>query len=432
MEVEIEKIVYPGLSLARQKNTVIFTDEGLPKEVVEVRTIKKKKNYLEAKTVNILKPSRYRVNPLCSHYKVCSPYQYIDYNYQLEIKKEQIEEIIFHNVKDKPPTIIIKGSKCIWGYRNRTRLHLFNKKGKSYFSYHLSSHLNKFIEIEECFLLSLQINSLLNLLFNLINSYQLYFIEEIEIKESYSTKEMLINIYTNVLTNTNEVIKRILNLRRQLPMVTHCLIKNSLSGEYEIIWGKNFIKENILNTTYSIGPTSFFQINIPSLIEMIEDIKNLLNFKGKETVIDLYCGIGTFGLAISPLEANLVLVEYANDYIPFLEDNLRINRKGKGEIYNEDSQTWLTKNLNRKIDILIVDPPRAGLGKSMCETILKSSIPLILYISCNPSTFIRDIRELYLSYKLKYLQIYDFFPHTPHMETVGILTNKKSKTHLLR
>ncbi|MCM8774169.1 MAG: 23S rRNA (uracil(1939)-C(5))-methyltransferase RlmD [Candidatus Omnitrophica bacterium] len=432
MEVEIEKIVYPGLSLARQKNKVIFTDEGLPKELVEIRTIKKKKNYIEAKTVNILKPSHYRVNPHCSHYKVCSPYQYIDYNYQLEIKKKQIEEIISHNIKDKPPTVMIKGSKCIWGYRNRTRLHLLNKKGKTYFAYHLSGYSNKFVEIEECFLLSPQINSLLNLLFNLINSYQLSFIEEIEIKESYSTKEILLNIYINVLTNLNEVIKRILNLRKQLPMVTNCLIKSSLSGEYKIIWGKKFIKENILNTTYSIGPTSFFQINIPSLIEMIEDIKNLLNFKGKETIIDLYCGIGTFGLAISPPQANLFLVECANDYIPFLEDNLRINRNRKGEIYNEDSQAWLTNNLNRNIDLLIVDPPRSGLGKNMCETILKSSLPLILYISCNPSTFIRDIRELSLSYKLKYLKIYDFFPHTPHMEVVGIVINKKNKTHLLR
>ncbi|MFA5271198.1 MAG: hypothetical protein WC412_02520, partial [Candidatus Omnitrophota bacterium] len=160
MQLKIEKIVYPGKSMAFYNGKIVFTDEGLPGELVEIKPLKEKKNYIEAETVKIITPSGKRITPRCSHYKICSAYQYIDYNEQISIKEEQIKEMFKRGLAKELNNFKLTPSPEIWEYRNKLRLHVLWDK-TAYLAYHYPQTHNKFIRIDVCSLASREINLLL-------------------------------------------------------------------------------------------------------------------------------------------------------------------------------------------------------------------------------------------------------------------------------
>ncbi|MDP2911819.1 MAG: methyltransferase domain-containing protein [Candidatus Omnitrophota bacterium] len=393
MEIKIEKIIYPGKSLGFSENKTILTNEGIPGEIVEVIPLEEKKNYIEAKTVKIITPSSARVTPACSHYQACSPYQYIDYKTQLAIKESQLREIF------PDANIIITPSPEIWGYRNNIRLNIIWKDNLAFLAYHTPETRDMFMHIDSCNLVSENVNNLLASFIKLVNKENLNFIKEIKVRESRGrsrpspTKDLMLTVYPPACRDGFET--------------------------------RPYIEEIVSEKTFRIGPDSFFQINIPMLEAALKEIKKHLNPEKKETIADLYCGIGTFGIAFSQYVKEIIGIESSPDNISFLKSNLKLNNINNFKLYEGDCEKLFPSLMTKSIDMLMLDPPRKGLDNMLCQHILLSSIKKIIYLSCNPTTLSRDLKILGQRYAIKTLHMFDFFPHTPHIETLAILEKKQ-------
>lgn len=395
MEIKIEKIIYPGKSLGSVNGRMIMTNEGLPEEIVEITPLEGKKSYTEAKTTKILKPSEFRIAARCSHYQVCSPYQYIEYKKQVAIKESQLKEI-FPNI---PITTI--PSPEIYGYRNKVKLNVLWKNGKASLVYHIPRSRDKFIQINSCHLVSENANNLLKSVIEIINKENLNTIREIELRESYSNKKLMVITYP----------------------AEQC--ENSLDKLFSKFGVNNtYIEETLLGKTFRIGPKSFFQINVPMLEIALKKMQESMCLDRKEIIADLYCGIGTFGIILSQCAKKVIGIESDPDNISFLKGNLKLNKIENFKLYEGACEKIFPSKLNSGIDILVLDPPRKGLESMLCRNIMISSIKKILYLSCNPITLSRDLKILGHSYTTKNIFHLDFFPHTPHIETLAILEKK--------
>jgi len=386
MEITIEKIIYPGKSLGMGNAKTILTDEGIPGEIVEIIPIEEKKNYIEAKTIKIIKPSPYRIAPKCAHYKICGPYQYIDYKTQLSIKESQLKEIF----PGMPISII--PSPEIWAYRNKIKLNVIWDNTTARLAYHAPESRQEFIQIDSCSLVSENINKLLASFIGIVNQENLTSIKEIEVKESYAAKTLMFT--------TKPFIK------------------------IEDLQNNPYIEERAAGKTFRIGPESFFQVNVPLLETALEEMQRSIFPGKKETIADLYCGAGTFGIALSGFAEKIIGIESEPANISFLKTNLKLNNIKNFHLYEGTCEKLFPMLMNKGIDILILDPPRKGLDNMLCQNITLSSIKKILYLSCNPATLSRDLGILSRSYDVKTLQFLDFFPHTPHIETLAILEKK--------
>jgi len=398
MEITIEKIIYPGRSITTIQGKTILTDEGIPGEIVEVKLIEEKKNYIEAKTIKIVAPSPHRTMPHCSHYQACSLYQYIDYKTQVAIKKSQLKEI-FPNT----PILVIT-SPQIWGYRNKIKLTIIWENRKASLAYHVSESRDKFIQIDSCSLVSENINKFLSSFIEIVNKENLNFIKEIEVRESYTTKELMFAMQPcEKPENDLHVLFSKFN------------IKNT------------YIEETVLRKIFRIGPESFFQINVPMLEIALKEIQKSTRLDKKEIIADLYCGIGTFGIALSQFAKEVIGIESNPSNISFLKSNLKLNKIENFKLYEGACEKLFPSMLISGIGTLIVDPPRKGLDNMLCQNILLSSIKKIIYLSCNPITLSRDLKILNRSYIIKTLFLLDFFPHTPHIETLVILEKVRER-----
>jgi len=422
MRVLIEKIVYPGKSLSLGEGKAIFTDEGLPGEIVEVEQVKEKTNYIQAKTTKILRESGHRVESRCPHYKACSPYQFMDYPFQVEIKKSQIQEIFSHQLKIELKNLKFAPSPKVWGYRNKVRLHVIREKETVSLAYHQPGREQEFVKIKDCFLLPEKMNSLLSSLARIIEEKNLGALEEVVIKQSASSGDMLVVLYLDSEKEIESLASNFAHLKSEFSIKGLVGLFRTRKGLKEkILEGRNFIEDKVADKVFRIGSQSFFQINLDMLQELIRDIKNDLNLSGKEKITDLYCGLGTFGLVLASKAQEVYGVESFPENIAFLKKNLILNRIGNFTICEGTSEEWISPLLKRDMDILIFDPPRKGISEQIVSALLRKPVPLLIYVSCNPSTLVRDLKRLSALYNLKDLHVYDFFPHTPHIETCVML-----------
>ncbi|MFH1856091.1 MAG: 23S rRNA (uracil(1939)-C(5))-methyltransferase RlmD [Candidatus Omnitrophota bacterium] len=420
MRLLIEKIIYPGKSLGRQNGKIVFTDEGLPGEEIEIVSLREKKNYTEAETVEIIKPSPHRVQPHCAHYKVCSGYQYIDYPFQVKIKEDQLKEILSAGNKFNLPEIKFRTASKIWNYRNKIDFNIIWEDEIPYAAYNLHKQQEQFIKIKECFLASEQINKIIPALIEIIAQKNIRAIKKVSIRESINTGKMLLVLRCNIIKDAGIQAQDFMPLTKNFALDGIVCAQNE-PYKQDVVLGNNFIEEKINDMSFHIGADSFFQINLAMLDKLIPDLKNSLSLTGKETIADLYCGVGTFGITLAPYAAKIIGVELEKENVHFLKRNILLNGLNNFVFYKETCEQWVGRLPNNRVDVLIIDPPRKGMGSGLCTNILKSGVPSIAYISCNPSTMARDLKELLEGYTIKHLFAYDFFPHTPHIEILAVL-----------
>ena len=423
MKVKIEKIIYPGKSLARIDRKVVMLDRGLPGEEVEFTCLKSKSNYTEGKVSEVLVSSAERVPPHCDHYLICSPYQAMNYTLQSEIKKTQLKGMISHNLKFEPKKFEFRPASKIWGYRNKMDLHVVWESKKPFFAYNLPGKIREFRKIDKCFLASKNVNILLERLAHVMSHEKPGSIKDITIRET-SSGELLLVIYGALEIKSFISTENIDFLKKGLSL-SGVLFTHTGSGREKILWGKNLIEEKINGYKFLLGPTSFFQINIPMLGALLKDMEKALELKGTERILDLFCGVGTFGIIFAGSARETTGVELSGESAGLLKKNIKLNGVNNFRAFGADSCDWLSRAAENRFDVLIVDPPRRGLGGRLCGEILKKRIPRIFYISCDPSTLLRDLKELLSIYELKSITAYDFFPHTPHIETLSVLTLRK-------
>ncbi len=422
VRVRIKKIVYPGRSMGEIGGKVVFTDDGMPGELVEVRPVREKASFLEAVTLAVIESSPDRVAPRCGHYKACSPWQTIGHGLQLGIKAGQVREIFARELKIDPPVVPVIPSPRVWGYRNRARFHILWEAEGAYAAYHEPGEEAAYIRTEGCALLPDEINTLLGAAVEALVSAGARGVSDIEIRRSGFDGRMLIGAFIEPGADRGAVREAFRSLVGRFPQAGAVGIFQEGRRTVEVpLAGKSQIEESVAGIRFRIGPRSFFQVNGGMLAAAADEMRAVVEAAGEPAIADFYCGIGTFGILLAGRAREVFGIEPDEENLKFLKKNLTLNRVGNYAVCEGTGEEWIEEILERKTDLVIFDPPRKGIEPSIVAKLAAKPVPTVIYLSCNPSTLARDLKGLLRSYRLDTVKVLDFFPHTPHIETLVVL-----------
>jgi len=424
MELRIEKIVYPGRALGLHERQVVFTDEGLPGELVSVKILAKRKNFLEAKTVEILEPVPDRIEPRCSHYRACSPYQIMTYELETKIKSAQLAEILtrfkipYSQGGDKWPDLV--PSPQIYGYRNKIKLAVVWGNPKPFLAYHEPGSQTDLLPVENCALVSSDVNFLLSAFKELIETSPLPAISQIEIRQSFSSRALLAILYSENKLGLTEAARRWLPRLSAQPGLTGVagLLPGHPAARPISIYGQLYLEEKFEKLSLRSGPKCFFQVNLPQLVKVADELRTWLKESKPARLLDLYAGVGTFSFFLSDLAAEVLAVESEPANIFYFKENLRLNQATNIKLVAGRVEQRLNEITAFEPQAAIVDPPRKGLEPELIATLKKIPLRSIFYLSCDPATLARDLNRLHPEYQLRSLRAFDFFPRTPHLEVL--------------
>ena len=451
--VTIDSLAFGGKGLARYNNIVVFVKNGIPGQELKVLIIKKSKNYFEAKILEIISESPYYQEPPCNHFDYCGgcTFQNLDYQIQIQEKLNQVKDV-FSRIGNQTDFIInpIKACDNIYEYRNKMEFTFSNRRWilksepenvKSDFALglHLPGRYDKILNIDKCYIQKDTANDILNIVKKYSSDMEPYdilahkgFLRNLMIRHANNTNEIMVNIVTayedtkTLKPLAEKIVEQVSNVKSIVNNITSR--KSGVStGEHEInLYGKNFIQERLNGLTFNISANSFFQTNTKQTENLYSMIIEEANLTGNEIVYDLYCGTGTIGISMAPYAKLVYGFEINESAINDATVNAKINNIKNIKFFKGDLQNIFRVNLDteriEKPDIIIIDPPRAGMHKKTILDIINKNSKKIIYISCNPGTQARDIKELSnYDYKLKSLSPLDMFPHTPHVENIAIL-----------
>lgn len=443
MKTEIEKLIYEGFGIGHDDTgKAIFVRKCVPGDILDIKVVKDKAKYSEGIINKIIHPSLKRINPPCPYFEECGgcEHQNIAYEDQLKYKEEIFKEILSRAKINTNIEPMIAGSKEPFFYRNSIRFDFIqNSDGSISFARHNQIYDSGFIKVEKCLLQSELSNEILSVLKEFIN----HNIEnkksfwQIKLREGKFTNEMMVELITSGddLPAKNDLVE-ILKQFPEVKSIYHTIAKNkSLKNlTRRLIFGSPIIHEKIGRYTFQISPESFFQTNSLGVHTLYDKIKEYSEIKMGDNVLDLYCGTGTIGIYLSVLARKVVGVESVQKAINDASDNAKINKIHNIEFTCADAEKFLrhpkfspgTQSYfgatTDKFNIIIVDPPRAGLSKKIIFEICHLKFEIIIYVSCNPATFARDIKEFEKNgLKLVKVQPIDMFPQTHHIECVGVL-----------
>ena len=389
--VEIIRFDHQGRGIGLLNNKITFIKGAIPGEIVECTITNNKKNYQEGKIVKIIKENNTRIKPICPYFNTCGGCQlmHINYDEQLKFKQEKIENII-HKYTDNSIKInnIIKCDN-MYNYRNKATIHV-NKKIGFY-----KENTNEIIDIKYCYLLDNKINDILKKLQN---------------KKLYNDEIIIRSNGINTLIFNKNDKNNLSNINSDNIILNNKILK-----------GNNYIIENLKELKYIVSPQSFFQVNTKQTIKLYDKIKELADLNKNDNVLDLYCGTGSIGIYLSKYCNKILGVEINEQAINDANKNKELNNLTNIKFIVGDAKD-IIKNTKFIPNVIIVDPPRSGLFKGMIDDLHKFNANKIIYVSCEPITLARDLKELKDYYKIEQIQPVDMFPNTYHVENVVLLT----------
>lgn len=390
-EVNIISNTNLGDGVGRIENKPIYIKNAVSKDKLEVRITRVNKKYLQGEIVKIVKESEDRVKPLCPYFPKCGGCTFwnVNINKENEIKENYIKRL-FPNVK---VNTIISNNEI--NYRNKVTFHIHNGKLGYY-----QKNSNNLVIIEECLILNKEINKIKKYL----ETLDLTKVTEIMIRYSNNYDELLINFKGQLKDYNN--LKKIKNIK-------------SIYINNDLVYGNPTIKEKINNLEFLIGPNSFFQINTNMIANLYNSIKNFIT--PSSSLLDLYCGTGTIGIYLNEYFEHILGIDIVKENIENAFLNKEINKIDNISFQHKDASSIE----NTYFDVVIVDPPRAGLGEKTKEHLLNINSKIIIYVSCNPNTLKKDIEKLKEKYQLVEITPVNMFPKTEHVECVSVLHRKK-------
>ncbi len=448
-----------GKALARREGKVIFIEGAVPGDVVDVLVTKNKKDWAEGKVSKIRELSPERVTPFCIHFGVCGgcKWQMLPYEKQLKYKEQEVKDVIKRIGKIETSVLPIRGSEKTIHYRNKLEFTFSNKRylTQKEFSvlgedqwpggalgYHVPKLYDKIIDIKECWLMDEENNLIRNTLreFAEKNNYSYYDIKEHKgflrnvIIRNCTTGEFMVNLFFG--NEDKEKREKICSyLLAQVPQITTLLYtinqkwNDSMEGlQPQIFSGKGFVIEKLGDFNFKISPKSFFQTNTKQAEVLYNVVKDFAGLQGKEIVYDLYCGTGSIGIFLSKNAKKIIGVDVIEDAIKDAKENAELNNLETASFFSGDVIDICNDDFFRSHgspDVVIVDPPRAGLHNKLVNKLLEIASPKIVYVSCNVATQARDLQLLNEKYLVEKIQPVDMFPHTHHIESVALLTLKK-------
>lgn len=448
--VDILDMNQDGEGVGKVNGYPLFIKDTVIGDKAEVKVIKALKSFGYGRLMRIIEPSSDRIQPRCAVARQCGGCQLQAYAYekQLLFKENKIRNHLerIGKIKDYVLEPIV-GMEGPWRYRNKAQFPVGrNKDGEIAIGFY-AGRTHSIIENEDCYL-GEEINR------EILKSVKEYmeengvspydeaahqgFVRHILIRRGHYTREILICIVINgrKLPDKERLVEKLLKFKKDgLKSITVNYNEEKtnviLGTELEVLWGTDFITDTIGGITFQISPMSFYQVNIEQTEKLYKKVLEFADLTGKETVWDLYCGIGTISLFLAQRAKKV----YGVEIVPAAVQNARENAKRNGiqnvEFFLGASEEvlpeWYEKK-KEKIDIIVVDPPRKGCERELLKTIVKMKPEKIVYVSCDSATLARDLRILEEEgYKTKRVQGFDLFSQTVHVETVCLLSNRKSK-----
>jgi len=426
MDLRIEKIVYPGRRLGHHEGKAVFTDLGLPGELVEAQVFRERPSFVEARTRAVLEPSPRRREPRCGHFTACSPFQEMDDELQLEVKAGQVREIFGRELGLALDGPAVTPSPVVWGYRNHVRLAVRRDGGALRLAYRAAGSQDEYVPVERCHLVSDAMNDALEAGRAFVAAEELAEVEEIEARESQSLGGVLLIFHLRVPAGLDRLSEQAGRLRESAALTGVVASVPRGRGRREVrLAGAAEVEERVGGSVFRFGPSSFFQVNTRLLEPVAAFMRAALAGLAAPAVADLYCGVGTFGLLLAGMAREVIGVESDPANIAFLRKNIGLNRATSFAVGEGRSEDWAGRLLERGVDAVILDPPRKGVDARVLADLVKRPAARVIYLSCNPATLARDLKTLLRVYGLAEVRVFDFFPQTPHIEACVVLNREK-------
>lgn len=460
-DIRIEAVAAEGKSLARVDEKVVFVPFAVPGDVVDLQVKRKKNSYMEAVVTNVKEYSALRTEPLCKHFGVCGgcKWQCLKYEEQLKAKQQQVVDNLTRIGKIQLPEVSpILGSEKIYQYRNKLEFGFSDKRWLTQeeidkdFKYedmdavgfHITGAFDKILDISECHLMDDINNQIRNFIRDYSHERRLTFynlrenkglLRSIMIRVS-NTGELMLLIQFRIESDDErrQALELLGQVGERFPQITSLLYVdnhkcNDTFGDQEVVVfkGKDHIFETMEDLRFKVGPKSFYQTNTDQAYNLYKVARSLAGLTGDQLVYDLYTGTGTIANFVAHKARKVIGIEYVPEAIEDAKVNSKINGIENTLFYAGDMKDILTKDFietHGKPDVIITDPPRAGMHQSVIDSILFANPDRIVYVSCNPATQARDLQLLDAAYAVKAVQPVDMFPHTQHVENVVLLERR--------
>lgn len=451
LEVSVANIAFGGKGLVKIDGLAVFVDQAVPGDQAIIKIVKKKKTYAEARVIELIEPSPFRVAPRCAYSGYCGgcKWQFLDYDRQLEFKRQHVLESLEHlaMLKDVAVNPTLPSEK-VFGYRNKMEFsctdrrwllpeELGNPEIKMDFALglHVPGAFNKVLDIETCHLHPEAGNLIRNMVRDYmknsgIPAYGLRshqgFWRFLMLRHSVDRDTWMVNVVTSA--ENPQILEPLAGmLIERFPQVTSVVNnvtarKSSVAtGEYEVpLAGEKTLSDRIGKYEFKISANSFFQTNTRGAQTLYETAREYADLTGTETVLDLYCGTGTIAICLSDQARSVVGMEIVESAIADAKKNCERNGIDNCQFILGDIRQLLAAYTDRP-DVMIIDPPRSGMHKDVVKKVLEIGSPRIVYVSCNPATLARDIALMKDAYRVAAVQPVDMFPHTFHIEAVARL-----------
>ena len=457
--IEITGIAAEGKALTRIDDMVVFVPYCVPGDVVDLQVTKKKHSFMEARVERLVKPSAHRCEPVCKHYGECGgcKWQILPYEDQLRYKQQQIVDNLTRIGKVELPEISpILGSKHVYEYRNKLEFTFSDRKWLSWdviraagglehvdtaygVGFHIPNCFDKVLDITECHLMPDINNRIRNNIRTFAREHGISFYNEhahegqlrtLIIRTNHRGEVMLIVVWgeapdMRLMEYLQQTFPEIVSL---LYVVNQKLNDTISDQEVHVFAGQDHIMEQMEDLQFKVGPKSFYQTNTEQAYELYKVAREFAGLTGNELVFDLYTGTGTIANFVAHQAKQVIGIEYVPEAIEDAKVNAQLNHLDNTLFFAGDMKDILNADFIAQYgrpDVIITDPPRAGMHEDVVKTILAAEPKRIVYVSCNPATQARDLNLLDEKYKVTRVQPVDMFPHTQHVENVVQLTLKE-------
>ena len=420
-----------GQGICKKDGFVVFVKEMIPGEEAMVKIIAEKKNMAFGIIDKLIASSPHRIKPDCPISYKCGgcDYRYIEYDYQLKLKKDILISTFRNMGLDVNICDVLKCDDPMY-YRNKVQVPV--KDGAFGFYRKFS---NDIVEFDKCYIETRLANDVFNDTKNLIKEYKIdNFFRHVLIKHARGTNEIMLGLIVKDFNvpSINGLVKDIVNQYKNIKSVILNLNTrddNVILGDKErVLYGNNFIIDEFEGLKFKISFKSFYQVNYHQMIKLYNLAKDLADVNKETRLLDLYSGIGTISLFMSKYCKEVTGVEIVKEAVDNAIDNAKLNGIKNASFYLDDARADLSKYLKDK-DVVVVDPPRKGLSEKLINSLIENDVKKIVYISCNPATLARDLTNFKDNYSISDIHPVDMFPFTKHVETVCLLSKLHEAKH---
>jgi 23S rRNA (uracil-5-)-methyltransferase rumA len=466
--VTIEAVAAEGKSLFHHEDKVVFVPFCVPGDIVDVQITRKKHSFMEGKVVKVIEYSNVRETPMCAHFGICGgcKWQNLPYEEQLKAKQQQVYDQLTRIGKIALPEFNpIMGSVKTKEYRNKLEFGCANKRwytkdeiaamppreegtegnlNESAIGFHITGAFDKIYPIEKCWLM----DDLHNQIRNEINRYakeqdlafydiraQHGLLRDLMMRNSNTGEFMLlVQFHYDEEGDEDKAMALLQHIADAFPQITSLIYVDNQKGndtfgdlELTTFKGTDFIYETMEDLKFKVGPKSFYQTNTEQAYHLYSVARAFAALTGKELVYDLYTGTGTIANFVAHQAKQVIGIEYVPEAIEDAKENSKVNGIDNTLFYAGDMKNILTDDFiheHGRPDVIITDPPRAGMHPDVVQVILNAAPKRVVYVSCNPATQARDLQLMDADYKVTAVQPVDMFPHTPHVENVVLLERR--------